>query len=46
MRDCVLVRSGTKKSDKPYIAKIASLWKESGKLGSVAILYTIFNTSE
>ena len=27
VRDCVLVRSGPKKSDVPYIAKIAALWE-------------------
>jgi len=30
VRDCVVIKSGRKKMDKPYIAKVASLWQESG----------------
>lgn len=26
-RDCVLLRSGTRKGDLPYVAKIAALWE-------------------
>ncbi|XP_050710798.1 uncharacterized protein LOC126995362 isoform X2 [Eriocheir sinensis] len=28
VRDCVLLRSGTRKTDLPYVAKIASLWED------------------
>ena len=27
-RDCVLVKSGPRKTDIPYVAKIATLWEE------------------
>ena len=30
VRDCILVKSGKRKEDKPYIAKVASIWQESG----------------
>ena len=31
-RDCVLVKSGPRKRDIPYVAKIAALWqKDTGK---------------
>jgi hypothetical protein len=33
VRDCITVRSGKKKKDRPYIAKIGSIWREnSGEL--------------
>ena len=28
VRDCVLLRSGPRKTDLPYVAKIASLWED------------------
>ncbi len=36
MRDTVTVKSGTRKEDAPFIAKIAAFWQESG------IRYTIY----
>lgn len=30
VRDCVTIRSGVKKNDRPYVAKIASIWQEPG----------------
>ena len=30
VRDCVVVKSGKKKQDKPFLAKIASIWQETG----------------
>ena len=30
VRDCILVKSGKRKDDKPYVAKVASIWQESG----------------
>ena len=33
VRDCITVRSGKRKKDRPYIAKIGSIWREnSGEL--------------
>ena len=29
VRDCVLLRSGPKKTDLPFVAKVASLWEDS-----------------
>lgn len=37
MRDCVLIRS-SKKNENPYIAKISSIWQESGGV----IMMTVF----
>ena len=28
VRDCIIVRSGKRKQDRPYIAKVGSIWKE------------------
>ena len=28
VRDCIMVRAGKRERDKPYIAKIGSIWKE------------------
>lgn len=28
VRDCITVKSGKRKQDRPYIAKIGSIWKE------------------
>ena len=30
VRDSIVVRSGRKKIDNPYVAKVASIWQESG----------------
>lgn len=30
MRDSITVRSGHKKSDIPYVAKVGSIWQEAG----------------
>ena len=30
VRDCILVRSGRKRNDNPYVAKVASFWQETG----------------
>ena len=39
MRDCITVKSGKRKQDRPYIAKIGSIWKEEkGK--------SVFNCTE
>lgn len=29
VRDCVLVKSGSRKKDLPFVAKIAQLWEET-----------------
>ena len=29
VRDCITVKSGKRKKDKPYIAKIGSIWREN-----------------
>ena len=29
VRDCITVKSGKRKQDRPYIAKIGSIWKEN-----------------
>ena len=31
IRDCVVINAGTEKRKNPYIAKIASIWREPGK---------------
>ena len=31
VRDCVVINAGTEKRKNAYIAKIASIWRESGK---------------
>ena len=28
VRDCVLLKSGTRKTDLPYVAKVAALWED------------------
>lgn len=39
-KDCILLRSGSKKTDLPYVAKVAHLWEdpEDGKLAAVRLL--------
>ena len=32
VRDSVVIRSESGKSDKPYVAKIGSIWQESGEV--------------
>ena len=34
VRDCVLVKSGPKCTDIPFVAKIAALWDVNGNVGS------------
>lgn len=36
-RDCVLLKSGTRKGDLPYVAKIAALWEnpDDGRYPSI-----------
>lgn len=43
-RDCVVIKSGRKKMDKPYIAKVASLWQESGMgSGTRPLMFSFWN---
>lgn len=39
-RDCVLLRAGNKKTDLPYVAKVASLW-ENPEDGNYQSIFTI-----
>ena len=32
VRDCVLVKSGAKRTDIPFVAKIAALWEVKGEI--------------
>ena len=32
VRDCVVIKADTEKQDNPYVAKIGSIWQESGIL--------------
>jgi hypothetical protein len=41
-RDCILLKSGTRKGDLPYVAKVTALWEnpEDGK-SSIKLLTTL-----
>ena len=43
VRDCVLVKSGPKKSDVPYIAKISALWESDGGKFSTTLFFLLHN---
>ncbi len=44
VRDCVLVRSGPRKTDTPYVAKIASLWERPSSGNNLLLAYVAFRT--
>ena len=40
MRDCVVIKADTEKEENPYVAKIGSIWQESGNIMLITIIVT------
>ena len=36
MRDCIILKAGVRKQERPYIAKVASFWQENGELSCLS----------
>jgi hypothetical protein len=43
-RDCILLKSGPRKTDLPFVAKVAALWEnpDDGELAVECSVFTIF----
>ena len=39
MRDCITVKSGKRKQDKPFIAKIGSIWKDDSGMSLISFVF-------